>query len=200
MILLGICFSLVLPAVAKADIEVVGVFGGLIGSSIDTTLQGDFSLDDAPLYGVRAGWSGPLIGVDGSIVTSPSGLDLVAEGIPINVDARVTFYEANFYFAPIPGPISPFVTAGIGIHSFHFDVDAGGFGALEASVKKSGYNFGAGFKATILKVVVRGDIRDHVTDIGPDDFELGGIAGDLGFDEDVRLHNVEISFGAGISF
>ena len=65
---------------------------------------------------------------------------------------------------------------------------------------KSGYNFGAGFKATILKVVVRGDIRDHVTDIGPDDFELGGIAGDLGFDEDVRLHNVEISFGAGISF
>ena len=204
VILMIVAAVLVAPGRAAADIEVTGVFGGLLGSDLDGFINDDFSLsrsfEDAPLFGARVSWFGPIIGVEGSYVRSNSGVSIDAGNIPVDVDASVSYLEANALISPIPGPFSPFFTAGIGTHSFDFDVDVANFGVLEESVRVSGFNFGGGLRVSFSRLVVRGEIRDHVTKVSPEDFDLQDIAEELGFNESQTLHNIEVSFGVGISF
>ena len=51
------------------------------------------------------------------------------------------------------------------------------------------------------KLVLRFDVRDHVTTFGLNDFGLGILGSIVGLDSaDARIHNVEISLGLGIRF
>jgi opacity protein-like surface antigen len=195
---------LLLPASAFAGLEATGVIGGLVGGDLTGIVSGNFSLtrsfSNAPLYGVRLGYSLPFIVIEGSLVGSPNGLNLDLEDTPVSVDTKVYYLEANILFTPLPGMISPFVTAGIGRHYFDFDIAIRDLGSGTASFNKNGYNYGGGLKVNFSRVVVRGEIRDHVTEIGPADFGLEEIAEELGFNFNETLHNVEISFGVGIRF
>ena len=67
-------------------------------------------------------------------------------------------------------------------------------------MQKAGWNFGGGLKVNIKGLALRGDVRDHITKIGPDDFDLAEIAQELGINDEPTLHNVEISGSIGVRF
>jgi opacity protein-like surface antigen len=97
----------------------------------------------------------------------------------------------------LPGPVSPFVTAGLGLHYLNFNVAD----LVSFDRSKLGYNFGGGLKVNASRVSFRLDLRDHVTTFGFDDLGLGIIGDLIGLsDSEARLHNVELSFGLGIRF
>jgi opacity protein-like surface antigen len=195
-----------IPSVVFAETEITGVFGGMVGGDLNNVIEGDFSVkgtfDNAPLYGGRLGWVGGFIGVEGSFVDSPTGLRVAIPGFPVSLDARVYYLEANFLLIPIPGPISPFFTAGIGLHSYKFEVNTGSvaISGENTDVNKFGYNFGGGLKINIGHITFRGEVLDHVTPIGPGDFSIEDIIPGTAIDTNVRLHNVEISAGIGVRF
>lgn len=195
---------LLLPAGVFAGAEVTGVVGGLIGGDFTGIVEDNFSISrsfsNAPLFGVRVGYNIPFLQVEGSFVGSPNGLSLHTEDLPLEVDTKIYYLEANALLSPFPGLISPFVTAGIGRHYYRFHVVAQDFGSLDADFSKSGFNFGAGLKINFSQLVLRAEVRDHVTEITPEDFGLQDVADALGFDVKQKLHNVELSFGAGIRF
>lgn len=199
-----ILMLLLLPARLFAGAEVTGVLGGLIGGDLTGIVHNDFSISrsfgNAPLYGVRVGYNIPFLQVEGSFVASPNGLSLHLPEVPVDVNTKVYYLEANVLLSLLPGFISPFVTAGIGYHHFDFDVVAQNIGSVQASFGKTGYNFGGGLKVHINQIVIRGEIRDHLTEIGPADFDLQDVADALGFDIKQKLHNVEVSVGVGIRF
>lgn len=199
-----VVFTLLLPAGAFAGAEVTGVIGGLIGGDFTGIVDNNFSISrsfsNAPLFGVRVGYNIPFLQIEGSLVGSPNGLSLHTEDLPVDVDTKVYYLEANALLCPLPGLISPFFTAGIGRHYFRFHVASRDFGLLDADFSKSGFNYGAGLKINFSQLVVRAEVRDHVTEITPEDFGLQDIADELGFDVKQKLHNVELSFGVGIRF
>ena len=86
------------------------------------------------------------------------------------------------------------------MHSYQLDLAVNTATATGEDIKKLGYNIGGGLKINIGHFTIRGEIVDHITTIGPDDFNLGDIAEQLGFDDDQRVHNLEISTGIGIRF
>ena len=181
--------------------DVVFFVGGLAGGDLANILDGNFSLsrtlDNGRTYGGRAGWYRWPIGAEGSFAYSDTGLAAEADlssGATIKLPARVMYLEANGVLLLIPGPVQPFLTGGGGLHSYRI-ADLQGL-----ELRKWGWNFGVGVKANIKRVVVRFDLRDHLTrftaaDLGVDEevTEILGIA-----DQDV--HNVEISFGVGVRF
>lgn len=204
-LLSAVLLFLLLPTGVFAGGEITGVVGGLIGGDLNAIIENDdFSISrtfsNAPLYGVRIGYNIPFLTIEGSFVGSPNGLSLDLENLPVSVDTRVYYMEANALFVPIPGPISPFFTAGIGLHYFDFQLQVTNFGSFDTSFNKVGYNFGGGIKVNISRLVIRGEVRDHITEIGPEDFDLEDVADQLGFNVNQRLHNVEISVGVGIRF
>lgn len=188
------------PSTSFAAGEVTGVIGGLIGGDLGSVRTGNLSIggafDNGPVYGVRLGWMGRFVGVEGSFVASPRDLSLSFAGLGAELNGKASFLEGNVLFVPIPGPISPFFTVGGGLHSFSLDVDFGALSA-EAEVQKFGFNFGGGVKFNIKALTIRGEVRDHVTRVGPGDFDPP-VALDL-FDDET-LHNIEISGGIGIRF
>ena len=190
-----------LPSAAFAAGEVTGVIGGLIGGDLNNVLSGNISaggaFDNGPLYGVRLGWLARFVGLEGSFVYSPSGVSLSVATVPAGVNAKVYFAEGNVLFIFIPGPISPFVTGGAGYHRYSFEAEAVGQ-SVGGDIGKLGYNFGGGVKINIKALTIRGEVRDHLTRIGPGDFNLGSFASDILSDQ--TLHNVEISGGVGIRF
>jgi opacity protein-like surface antigen len=195
----------VMPAGAFAGTEITGVIGGLIGGDLNSVITSNNvsisrSFNNAPVYGVRVGYNIPFVQLEGSFVASPHGLSLTLQNLPVSVDAKVYYLEANALFVPIPGLISPFFTAGVGLHHYAFALSVADFAALDTSISKVGYNFGGGVKINISQLVIRGEVRDHITKIGPEDFGAGDIAHELGFDVQEKLHNVEISVGVGIRF
>lgn len=203
---LALAFAALHAPPASAQVELAGVFGGMVGGEIEAVLEGDLALEESfensPVFGGRLGWYGWPVGLEASVVYTPSGLSASAfEGLA-ELDTNILYAEANVLLIPIPGPISPFATAGVGVHRFEFD-----FGGVlnvldpvfQPEVTKLGWNFGGGLKANIGPISLRGDVRDHVTAFGPDDL-VGNVALLLGVEEDLRLHNVEVSFGIGIRF
>jgi len=201
---LVMCGLLALPATAYAQVEVTGVIGGLLGGDLNNLLEGTASVktafDNGPLYGVRVGWIHGFVGAEGSFVYSPSGVKISAPNRPIELDGRVNYTELNFLVIPIPGPISPFFTIGAGWHSYTLDLNVVNLSTDEVQIQKFGWNFGGGLKINIKGLTLRGEVRDHLTKITPDDFAVADIAADLGFDSEATLHNVEISGGIGIRF
>ena len=192
-----------MPSSAYAQFEVTGVFGGLLGGDLNNVLAGDISIkgavDNGPLYGVRVGAIGGLFGVEGSFVRSPTGVSVTTSGGRAGLDASVSYLEGNVLFIPIPGPVSPFVTAGIGWHSYELEYDIVGV-TLQDDFQKFGWNFGGGIKINIKGLTLRGEVRDHITKVGPADFGLEDIADALGIRDESTVHNIEISGGVGIRF
>jgi len=201
---LVVCGLLAVPARAYAQVEVTGVIGGMLGGDLNNLLEGTASIkttfDNGPLYGVRVGWIHGFVGAEGSFVYSPSGVKISAPNSPIELDGRVKYTELNFLLIPIPGPVSPFFTIGAGWHSYTLDLNVVNLSTDEVQIQKFGWNLGGGLKINIKGLTLRGEVRDHLTKITPDDFAVGDIAADLGFDRDATLHNVEISGGIGIRF
>ena len=200
-----VCGVLAMPSKALAQPEVSGVIGGMLGGDLNNLLEGTSSLkstfDNGPLYGFRAGWMGGFIGIEGSFVLSPTGVKISANNVPADLDAKVYYGEGNLLFFLLPGPVKPFLSVGAGWHSYDFDVSLGsGTNSNDDKVQKVGWNFGGGLKINIKGLTLRGDVRDHITKLGPDDFDLADVAQELGINDDATLHNVEISGSIGIRF
>lgn len=178
---------------AAADGEIVFVIGGLLGDDFTTDDDAiEAAFDDATLFGGRLGAYGHPWGFEGSVVFSNSGF-----GPDSDVD--VLYAEANVLLIPIPGAVSPFVTGGVGLHRFSFDEVPG----IENDQNYFGFNFGGGVKANIGSVVLRGEVRDHVTSIGDEDIDDLDDVDDAFralFTGDERLHNWEISASVGFRF
>jgi hypothetical protein len=182
---------------ARAEAEATFVVGGLLGGNFVEIFEGDFSLtstfENGTLFGGRLGWYGFPLGIEGSFIYSSSGLtvDIIDD---LRVDARVMYGELNALLIILPGPVQPFVTGGGGIHYYELSEFE------DAMAGKFGWNFGGGVKASISRLALRFDIRNHRTSFS---------AGDFGLDEEiaealdlnsVSVDNVEISFGIGIRF
>jgi len=196
---------MLLPARASAQPEVSGVIGGMLGGDLDNLLEGTSSLkstfDNGALYGFRAGWMGGFIGLEGSFIVSPTGVSISANNTRAELDAKVYYGEGNVLFFLLPGPVKPFLSVGAGWHSYDFDVSLTGVtNGSDAKVEKVGWNFGGGLKINIKGLTLRGDVRDHLTKLGPDDFDAADIAHQIGIDGEATLHNVEISGSIGIRF
>lgn len=184
------------PSPAFAQGEVIGVIGGMLGGDLNNLVQGTSSIgsafDNGPLWGVRAGYFHGFIGGEMSYVYSPSGVSVQAPGGSGSVDAKVQYLEGNALFMFLPGPVQPFLTAGAGWHSYDFQQDD--------KIQKFGWNFGGGLKINIKMVTFRGEVRDHLTQVGPGDLDRAEGAARLGITEDHTIHNVEISGGIGVRF
>jgi len=200
------CGLVAIPAIASAQVEVTGVIGGMLGGDLDNIIANqDISVkgafDNGPLYGVRVGWIHGFVGAEGSFVYSPTGVSISVPTTNIDVDASTKYYEANFLLIPIPGPVSPFFTIGAGWHSYDFDLTGLTSTTIaDLTIEKAGWNIGGGIKINIKGLTLRGDIKDHITKIGPSDFRISDIADELGITNETNLHNVEISGGVGIRF
>lgn len=185
------------PALAQ-DGEIAFVIGALMGDElefddideVDDEIGSSF--DNSPLYGGRLGIYGHPWGLEGSVVVSPSGLS--SDDSPTELDVRVIYAEGNVLLIPIPGPVSPFATGGVGIHSYKFEG-----GGLDITENRLGFNFGGGVKANIGPVSLRGDVRDHVTPFDRDDLDAV-LVPILGLEDDETLHNWEISASVGFRF
>jgi len=193
---------LAIPSVGLAKGEITGVIGGLIGGDLNNVLAGNASIggafDNGPLYGVRIGWIIPLFGLEASYVYSPSGVSLSVPNANVGVNGKVHYFEGNALWIIIPGPVSPFVTAGAGLHWYELDITGANASPDAGELKKLGFNFGGGIKINIKAITIRGEVRDHLTKIGPGDFNFSSVGSEIF--EDQRLHNVEISGGVGFRF
>jgi hypothetical protein len=195
--------SLAVTATARAEGEVAFVFGASISGNI-SVLNEEFDFDDvetaiknSPLFGLRLGSYGFPFGFEGSLIYSPSGLTGDAFDDLIEANANILYTEANLLLIILPGPVSPFVTGGVGLHYLSFDIAD----LFSFNRSKFGYNFGGGLKVDASRVSFRLDVRDHVTTFGLDDLGLGIIGDLIGLsDTEARIHNVELSFGLGIRF
>ena len=195
--------SLAIAGNVGAEGEVTFVFGASISGDI-SVLSDEFDFDDvqtavknSPLFGLRLGSYGYPFGIEGSLIYSPSGLTGGAFDDLVEANASILYTEANVVVLILPGPVSPFVTAGLGLHYLNFNVaDLASFDR-----SKLGYNFGGGLKVNSSRISLRVDLRDHVTTFGVGDLGLGIIGDLIGLSNaDARLHNVELSFGLGIRF
>lgn len=179
--------SLCFAAPAAAQGEATFSVGTLLGDDLDLDFGNlESSFDTAPLFAGRLGWVGYPLGVEGSISYSPSGLS--TSGFE-DIDVKVLYAEANVLVVLIPGPISPFVTGGVGLH--RFDVDG-----ADVDDSRFGYNFGGGVKANLGAITIRGDVRDHVTSFDSNEVLIPEIL----VLEDSTLHNIEVSVGLGVRF
>jgi opacity protein-like surface antigen len=195
--------ALLIASSARADAEVSFVFGASISGDI-SVLNDEFDFDDvetavknSPLFGLRLGSYGFPFGFEGSLIYSPSGLTGDAFDNLVEANANILYTEANLLIIILPGPVSPFVTGGFGLHYLSFDIAD----LVSFSRSKLGYNFGGGLKINASRLSFRVDLRDHVTTFGLDDVGIGIIGDLIGLsDTEARIHNVELSFGLGIKF
>lgn len=186
---------------ALAKGEVTFVVGALGGGDIKVLVEDGFSLPTAfkksPAFGLRVGSYGFPLAFEGSLLYGPSSLTgTVIEGVA-EINTSVLYAEANLLVIVLPGPVSPFVTGGVGLHYLKFDLAQ----LVSLDTSRFGYNFGGGLKVNVSRVALRLDVRDHVSTFGLEDIGLGAIAGLLGLEAtDARVHNVEVSFGLALRF
>ncbi len=188
--------------------EISFVIGALVGGDFEALISADdislsTNFKNAPLYGARLGWFGYPLGIEGSFVYSPSGLSGSLQESFLTIDTRVIYLEANAVLIIIPGPISPYVTGGLGLHSFDFkaSVDQIDETFSLGDINKLGYNFGGGLKINISHISIRAEVRDHITKLKVEDFLFDPVVGDLlGIEFDQTLHNLELSGSVGIRF
>jgi opacity protein-like surface antigen len=198
----AVLVSLSVAGMARAEGEVTFVFGASISGDISVLNDLEFdqvetAIKNSPLFGLRLGSYGFPFGIEGSLIYSPSGLTGAAFDDVVEANANILYTEANVLLIILPGPVAPFVTAGLGLHYLNFNVAD----LVSFNRSKLGYNFGGGLKINASRVSFRVDLRDHVTTFGFDDLGLGIIGDLIGLgDTEARLHNVELSFGLGIRF
>ena len=195
----ALLFSSAATREARADNELTFVlgagFGGNFNVLTDPNLDLAASFQNSPIYGIRVGKYGFPIGFEGSMTFNRSAV--VVGAFDQEVAANLLYTEANVLVIVLPGPISPFVTGGIGLH--YVDVNLADF--LSLSNAKFGWNFGGGIKFSVSRLALRLDVRDHVTTFGLDDFGLGTIGNIIGLtNTEARVHNVEVSVSIGVRF
>ena len=194
--------SLSIAGKAGAEGEVTLVFGASISGDISVLddldiNQVETAVKNSPLFGLRLGTYGFPFGIEGSFIYSPSGLSGGAFEDLIEANASILYTEANLLLIILPGPVSPFVTAGLGLHYLSFNIAD----LVTFDRSKLGYNLGGGLKINASRVSFRVDLRDHVTTFGFADLGLGIIGDLIGLSNaETRLHNLELSFGLGIRF
>jgi len=187
--------ALLLPSVAQAqNAEAVFAIGALLGDDIDLDLDiiddATASFDNSPLYGGRLGWYAFPLGVEGSVLYSPGGVTIDPDFLEPS-STSILYVEANVLLIIIPGPVQPFVTGGIGMHRIEFDFD--GLEPDSLNETAFGWNWGGGLKIKIGPIVVRGDLRDHITRFRSDD-----VLALLGTEN--TFHNWEASASIGVAF
>ena len=195
----ALLFSSAVTREARADNELTFVlgagFGGNFNFLTDPNLDLAASFQNNPIYGIRVGKYDFPIGFEGSLTFNPSGV--VGGAFNQELAANLVHIEANVLIIVLPGPISPFVTGGLGLHY----VDINLTDRLSLGNAKFGWNFGGGIKFNISRLALRLDVRDHVTTFGLDDFGLGAIGNLIGLtNPEARVHNVEGSVSIGIRF
>ena len=183
------------PAPANAGPELTFVLGAMIGDSLTDVLQirsNDLTegFENAPIYGGRVGWSAFPFAIGGSLLVSPSGINIANVG---SLDARLIYAEAEIQLLILPGPVSPFIGGGLGIHNMRLDI------GTQLSETTIGYVFGGGLKAAFGSLGIRVDIKDHITPLDVTQLDDAFIAA-LGIAETTRSHNVEFSGGLSIRF
>lgn len=192
---LAFAAPLLLAGPAAADTEVTFVIGAFIGDEL-TDVAGTRTVDlreafgRAPIFGGRIGWSAYPFLLEGSLVTSPSSLILGGNRL---FNARLTYAEASLLILILPGPVSPFVGGGIGLHRISLDT------LNDPKQTAIGYNVGGGVRLSLGNVGLRVDLRDHVTPLELDSLEAA-FRNALGLRDDQTLHNVELSAGLTVRF
>jgi hypothetical protein len=189
------------PRDVLAKGEVTFVVGALSGGDIRVLVEDGFSFPAAykksPAFGLRLGSYGFPFAIEGSLLYGPSSLSGTAIRDLAEINTDVLYAEANLLVIVLPGPVSPFLTGGFGIHYLRFDLAQ----LTTRDSARFGYNFGGGLKLNVERVAIRIDVRDHVTTFALSDVGLGAIASLLGVGEaDARVHNVEVSFGVALRF
>ena len=183
------------PAPASAGPELTFVLGAMVGDSLTDVLQIrpnnlTEGFENAPIYGGRVGWSAFPFAIEGSLLVSPSAINIANSG---TLDARLIYAEAEIQLLILPGPVSPFIGGGLGIHNMRLDI------GTQPSETTIGYVLGGGLKAAFGSFGVRVDVKDHITPL--DVTELGDeFIAALGIAETTRSHNVEFSGGLTIRF
>ena len=187
--------TLLIPKPAAAGPEITFVLGAMIGDSLSdvlqvrpTTLTEGFT--NAPIFGGRLGWSAFPFAVEASLLYSPSAINVTNIG---SFDANIVYAEVEAQILILPGPVSPFLGGGIGIHSMQLQV---GTQPRETAV---GYVFGGGLKAAFGTLGLRVDVKDHITPLKIEmlDPEFANI---IGTAVSTNVHNVEFSGGVTIRF
>lgn len=186
---------LLTPLPAAAGPEVTFVLGAMIGDSLGDVLgvdQADLTegFSNAPIFGGRVGWSAFPFALEGSLLYTPSAIEISGIGA---LDANFTYAEAEVQILLLPGPVTPFVGGGIGIHSLRVEVPST---PRETVV---GYVFGGGLKAALGSLGLRVDLKDHVTPLELTELSPEFLQG-IGIAEDTNVHNVELSAGLTIRF
>lgn len=183
-----------LPGVAEAQ-QISGVFGRLLGDDVldraplvDSVEGVEFA--DANLYGARVAWGLGGLELEASVVYSSTSL---LEETALEVDASFLYGEGNLVLGLLPGPVTPFVTGGLGLHRISLDIPG-----ADAETKL-GYNVGAGVKVGLGGFGVRADLRDHITPLDFADIDPA-FAEALNLLESKTLHNVELSLGVMFTF
>ena len=186
---------------ARADGAVSFVLGAGLGGNLTALDNGNLDIETAfknsPIYGLRVGSYGFPIGFEGSLLYTPSALVGGIFDDQIQATANILYTEANVLVILMPGPVAPFVTAGAGLHYLDFNIAD----FLKLNKAKLGWNWGGGVKVNVARMQLRFDVRDHISTFGLGDFGLGDLGTLFGLAQtDVRVHNVEASFGIGVRF
>jgi hypothetical protein len=181
------------PATAQ---EVSFVMGALIGDSFRDVLgivdlpsiAQDFK--NAPLFGGRVGVSAFPFAVEGSVVYSPSAVNLTGGS---SFDAKLIYAEADLQIVIFPGPVQPYVGGGIGLH--HIRLQTG----TNPNETVLGYVLGGGLKLAFGSLGARIDLKDHITPLKVDSVSPE-FREALFLVTDQTLHNIELSGGITIRF
>jgi hypothetical protein len=181
------------PAAAQ---EVSFVIGALIGDSFKDvfgvvnlpSIAENFK--NAPVFGGRLGGSAFPFAAEGSIVYSPSAINLTGGG---SLDAKLIYAEAELQIIIFPGPVQPFLGGGIGMH--HIRLQTG----TTPTETVLGYVLGGGLKLAFGSVGARVDLKDHITPLKVADLDPE-FRQTLFLVTDQTLHNIEFSGGIIIRF
>ncbi len=187
--------AVLVPAQSAFGQELALTVGRFLGDDVldSVPLVGpseEIGFADGMFYGARFSIGALIAEFEGTLATVGSKVLADTEG---EFSARFTYAEAGAILKIFPGPIAPFVAGGIGYHRIGWGIDGA------ASYGRMGYYLGAGLKIGLGKIGVRGDLRDHITPIKLDALDPA-VAEAIGLDQDVTVHNFELSAALVFSF
>lgn len=185
------CMSAIAGAAAAQEIALTA--GRFLGDDLLEPVRPELpsiSFSDANLFGLRFNYGVLLVDLE---VSGLTGKTAIFKDAPYEIGTRMSYIEGGALLRLLPGPVAPFVAAGLGWHRMSFDAD----GASGQS--QLGYVIGAGLKIGLGPVGFRADVRDHITPLKVDKLNPE-VAELLGLDADLTLHNFELTGALIIRF